>query len=249
MKFHYLALFVVLVTAAAQKGAVSRNPADDLSTDFYVNTCPHVEDIIQQKVAAWTQNDSTLAPSILRLHFHDCAVRGCDASILLNFTGSEEDSFCQQYSERFPTKGLDVSDLVTLSGAHTIGRASCGTFLNRVNDFNGTRKPDPSLNTHYVQMLKKRCRRSTDLVHLDVRTPTTFDTVYYTNLQRKEGLLTTDQETLSDPRTAASIKAMASQRGLFETQFATAMIKVGNVEVLTRNEGEVRMNCNLLNRP
>lgn len=85
MKFLHLALFVLLVhlklsviepvTAAAQKAAVSRNPADDLSMGFYDNTCPDVEDIIQQTVGAWIQNDSTLAPSLLRLLFHHCAVR------------------------------------------------------------------------------------------------------------------------------------------------------------------------------
>ncbi|GLT69041.1 hypothetical protein SLA2020_412230 [Shorea laevis] len=256
MKFRYLALFVLLghlklsviepVTAAAQKAAVSRNPADDLSMGFYDNTCPDVEDIIQQTVGAWIQKDSTLAPSLLRLLFHDCAVRGCDASILLNFTGSERTAFV---SSTLRAKGLDVSDLVTLSGAHTIGRASCGTFINRVYDFNGTGKPDPSLNTHYLPMLKKRCKRSTDLVHLDVITPTTFDNVYYTNLQRKAGLLTTDQELFSDPKTAASVEAMASQPELFQNQFAVSMIKVQNIEVLTRNEGEVRVNCNFLNSP
>ncbi|GLT69040.1 hypothetical protein SLA2020_412230 [Shorea laevis] len=316
MKFRYLALFVLLghlklsviepVTAAAQKAAVSRNPADDLSMGFYDNTCPDVEDIIQQTVGAWIQKDSTLAPSLLRLLFHDCAVRGCDASILLNFTGSERTAFVSStlrepsscadilataareatilaggpswpvpFGRRdgtisldkeaemvphghenvttlinfFEAKGLDVSDLVTLSGAHTIGRASCGTFINRVYDFNGTGKPDPSLNTHYLPMLKKRCKRSTDLVHLDVITPTTFDNVYYTNLQRKAGLLTTDQELFSDPKTAASVEAMASQPELFQNQFAVSMIKVQNIEVLTRNEGEVRVNCNFLNSP
>ncbi|GLT69042.1 hypothetical protein SLA2020_412240 [Shorea laevis] len=257
MKFRYLALFVLLVrlelSAIQPVTAAARNPADDLSVDFYEKTCPNAEDIISERLGAWFDKDSTLAPSIIRLHFHDCAVRGCDASILLNFTGSERTAFVSNtlrgfeviddikaalekscprtvscadilataareatihaggpfwlvpFGRRdgtisidkeaemvphghenvttlinfFEAKGLDVRDLVTLSGAHTIGRASCGTFINRVYDFNGTGKPDPSLNAHYLPMLKKRCKRSTDLVHLDVITPTTFDTVYY----------------------------------------------------------------------
>lgn len=86
MKFLYLALFVLLVhleylsaagplLLAAAKNAVSRNPADYLSFDYYLNTCPDAEGIIQQKVGAWIQKDFTLAPSLIRLHFHDCAVR------------------------------------------------------------------------------------------------------------------------------------------------------------------------------
>jgi peroxidase len=147
----------------------------------------------------------------------------------------------------FKAKGLDILDLVALSGAHTIGRATCGAFLNRVYNFNGTRKPDPSLNTSYLKLLKKRCQRSTDLVYLDVITPRTFDTVYYTNLQKKAGLLTTDQELYSDQRTAPFVEAMASQPFLFENQFLVSMVKLGNVQVLTRNQGEVRVDCSYVN--
>jgi peroxidase len=148
----------------------------------------------------------------------------------------------------FKTIGLDILDLVTLSGAHTIGRASCSTFLNRVYNFNGTKGPDPSLNTYYLNLLKRRCRRTTDLVYLDVITPRTFDTVYYTNLQKKVGLLTSDQELHSDQRTAPFVEAMASQPFLFENQFLVSMVKLGNVQVLTRHGGEVRTNCNYVNR-
>jgi peroxidase len=86
MKFGYLALFVLLVhlgllaiepvTATAERGGVvTRNPADYLSFDYYLKTCPAAEGIIQQKVGAWIKKDFTLAPSLIRLHFHDCAVR------------------------------------------------------------------------------------------------------------------------------------------------------------------------------
>ena len=150
--------------------------------------------------------------------------------------------------EFFQTKGLNILDLVTLSGAHTIGRCTCGTILNRLYNFNGTKNPDPSLNTSYLNLLKKRCKRSTDLVYLDAITPRTFDTVFYTNLQRKVGLLTTDQELYSDQRTLPFVEAMASQPFLFQNQFIVSMTNLGNVQVLTGNEGEVRANCNYVNR-
>lgn len=44
---------------------------------YYMESCPKLESIIHQKVSAWVKKDYTLAASIIRLHFHDCAVRVC----------------------------------------------------------------------------------------------------------------------------------------------------------------------------
>ncbi|KAI3717150.1 hypothetical protein L1987_68563 [Smallanthus sonchifolius] len=62
---------------------------DDLSYSLYHKSCQDVEGIIYRKVKEWVKKDPTLAPSLIRLHFHDCVVRGCDASILLDHSGSE----------------------------------------------------------------------------------------------------------------------------------------------------------------
>jgi peroxidase len=85
-------------------------------------------------------------------------------------------------------------------------------------------------------MLRKRCKKDLDLVHLDVITPRTFD------------LLSTDQLLFSDGRTGPFVEAFATQPFLFTNQFAVSMVKLGNVQVLTRpNEGEIRVNCNYVN--
>ncbi|XP_071704479.1 peroxidase 7-like [Rutidosis leptorrhynchoides] len=63
---------------------------DELSYSYYDTSCSQAEGIIFRKVHEWVKRDATLAPSIIRLHFHDCAVRGCDASILLDHSGSEK---------------------------------------------------------------------------------------------------------------------------------------------------------------
>lgn len=48
---------------------------DILSFSYYHSSCPNVEKIIHDKVKQWVAKDYTLAPALLRLHFHDCAVR------------------------------------------------------------------------------------------------------------------------------------------------------------------------------
>jgi peroxidase len=54
-----------------------------LNYDYYKTSCPKVESIIYQEISKAYAKDNTVAPGILRLIFHDCFVRGCDASVLL----------------------------------------------------------------------------------------------------------------------------------------------------------------------
>ncbi|XP_020546918.1 peroxidase 66 isoform X2 [Sesamum indicum] len=49
-------------------------------------TCPQVEDIIYTSVRNATANDLKVPARILRMFFHDCFIRGCDASVLLDST-------------------------------------------------------------------------------------------------------------------------------------------------------------------
>ncbi|OAE19791.1 hypothetical protein AXG93_2774s1010 [Marchantia polymorpha subsp. ruderalis] len=70
-------LFFVFVAVAAEA---------QLSTSFYDSTCPHAASIVQAKVDAFVESDRGLAAALMRLHFHDCFVRGCDGSVLLNST-------------------------------------------------------------------------------------------------------------------------------------------------------------------
>ncbi|XP_030474604.1 peroxidase 40 [Syzygium oleosum] len=89
-----LALFLAMLELSAV--ALSKSPtnlhdecADDhnaspLSTTFYENTCPEAEVIIFSWVERAVSEDPRMAASLLRLHFHDCFVNGCDASVLLD---------------------------------------------------------------------------------------------------------------------------------------------------------------------
>lgn len=131
-------------------------------------------------------------------------------------------------------------------GAHTIGRSTCESLQFRLSNYNGTRKPDPTINRHYRNLLRRKCKKASDYVNLDGVTPNAFDVQYYTNLEKKMGVLLTDQLLYSDRRTEPLVAVLASQPSVFEPQFAASMVKLGNI-LDHFNNGEVRLNCERIN--
>ncbi|XP_004238381.1 peroxidase 64-like [Solanum lycopersicum] len=61
-----------------------------LSSNYYDQTCPDAESTIRQVVKKAMSNDKTVPAALLRMHFHDCFVRGCDGSVLLNSTKNNQ---------------------------------------------------------------------------------------------------------------------------------------------------------------
>ncbi|XP_008806161.2 peroxidase 64-like [Phoenix dactylifera] len=61
-----------------------------LSLNYYAKTCPDVEMAVTEAVKKATDSDQTVPAALLRMHFHDCFIRGCDGSVLLNSKGNNK---------------------------------------------------------------------------------------------------------------------------------------------------------------
>lgn len=57
-----------------------------LDAHYYDHTCPQAEKIIFGTVYDASMHDPKVPARILRMFFHDCFIRGCDASVLLDST-------------------------------------------------------------------------------------------------------------------------------------------------------------------
>nr|GMD76534.1 peroxidase 40 [Ipomoea batatas] len=299
-----------------------------LSFGLYQDSCPEAEAIVFAWVERVVSEDPRMAASLLRLHFHDCFVNGCDASVLLddtpNFVGEKtagpnlnslrgfevidsikadiefvcpwtvscadilaiaardsvllsggptwevemgrKDSISASKTaannnipgpnsdvptlvSKFQNLGLTLQDMVTLSGAHTIGKARCFTFNSRLNSGNGN---TPDINVEFLQSLQQLCSVSdvnATLADLDAATPANFDNQYYLNLLAGKGLLTSDQVLATgDDQTRGIVESYIDDPTLFFESFKRSMMKMGRLAPGDDGEGgEIRRNCRVVN--
>jgi peroxidase len=137
------------------------------------------------------------------------------------------------------------------AGAHTFGRVQCQFVTNRLYNFSGTNRPDPTLDRGYRAFLVQRCPAGGDgtaLNDLEPTTPHGFDKNYYTNIEARRGFLQSDQELLSTPGapTAALVGRFSSSQAFFRS-FARSMINMGNIQPVTGSQGEIRKDCRSVN--
>lgn len=319
----FLCFFLVFSCLSVQLEA-------QLKVGFYCDSCPSAERIVREEVMKGFMNDNGIAPGLVRMHFHDCFVRGCDGSVLIDSTSSntaEKDSpannpslrgfqvidnaktrletECKgvvscadilafaardsvaitrglrydvpsgrrdgrvslasevlqnipgftfnvdQLTQSFANKNLTQEEMVTLSGAHTIGRSHCTSIRNRLYNFNGTNGPDPTLDSKYAGLLQQQCPQgstnSSLVVPMDPRSPFVMDVNYYQDVLANQGLFTSDQTLLMDSNTANVVNQNARNQFLWMRKFAAAMVNMGHIEVLTGTAGEIRTNCRVIN--
>ncbi|GLJ14643.1 hypothetical protein SUGI_0236880 [Cryptomeria japonica] len=145
----------------------------------------------------------------------------------------------------FKAQGMNATDMVTLSGAHTIGNARCLFYRFRIYS-------ESNIDQTFAASLQANCSRSSgptdnNLGFLDVTTPTVFDNGYYQDLINFKGVFHSDQELFNNGTADAQVTKYSADQNTFFNDFAAAMIKLGNIKPLTGKKGEITRNCRLIN--
>lgn len=156
-----------------------------------------------------------------------------------------------QLRDNFARKGLSLDEMVTLSGAHSIGVGHCSTVAGRLYP-----NLDPTMDRKYGALLRRTCRAPVanatvappnPTVNEDSLTPDRLDNKYYVGLKMRRGLFTSDQVLLDSRLTSKMVLDNAQFGNAWAKKFAAAMVRMGNIEVLTGKQGEIRKNCHIVN--
>ncbi|XAR60449.1 Peroxidase [Bertholletia excelsa] len=81
-----LAMGMIVEIKGVRFGFGPYGAGDGVSMNYYATSCPLAEFVVKNIVTRALQSDPTLAAGLIRMHFHDCFIQGCDASILLDST-------------------------------------------------------------------------------------------------------------------------------------------------------------------
>lgn len=106
-------MFLLLALGAANTVVVV--DGEGTRVGFYSKTCPRAESIVRSTVEAQFRSKPSVAARLLRMHFHDCFVRGCDASILI----------ADPNTERASPANADLNGLHVIDDAKKYLEATC----------------------------------------------------------------------------------------------------------------------------
>ncbi|CAI0449272.1 unnamed protein product [Linum tenue] len=122
-----VSIFFIQLVLLAVSG-LNRVSGAGLQTGFYDESCPEAETIALKTIRQAISKDGIVAAALLRLHFHDCFVRGCEASVLLD--AAEEGDAEKDASSNFSLRGYDVVDDVKSAIEKSCpGVVSCADIL------------------------------------------------------------------------------------------------------------------------
>ena len=122
--FYNKGFFLILILLALL-ACVNTVHGQGTRVGFYSSTCPRAESIVRSTVQSHLNSDLTLAAGLLRMHFHDCFVQGCDGSVLIVGNNSERTA-----PPNLVLRGFEViDDAKTQLEAACPGVVSCADIL------------------------------------------------------------------------------------------------------------------------
>ncbi|KAL6970720.1 putative peroxidase 26 [Sarracenia purpurea var. burkii] len=156
----------------------------------------------------------------------------------------------------FESKGLDVLDMTTLLGAHSIGKTHCRYTRDRLYNFNGTGNPDPTIKKSFLDTMREKCPpqlkpgQPDPLVYLNPQSGSsyTFTHTYFSRVLDGESVLGVDQQLKFGHDTYQIVKEFAHTQEDFRKSFALSISRMGGLGVLTGDKGEIRLNCRYVNK-
>ncbi|KAF8703372.1 hypothetical protein HU200_032172 [Digitaria exilis] len=126
-------LLSLALLAAASCAATAVAAAPRLSPNYYRHSCPRVERIVSDVIAAKQRANPSTAAGTLRLFFHDCFVNGCDASVLVSPLSSSAAAAPERAAEinlSLPGDAFDAVDRAKAAlEAACPGVVSCADIL------------------------------------------------------------------------------------------------------------------------
>jgi peroxidase len=142
--------------------------------------------------------------------------------------------------KRFSAQGLSVTDLVALSGGHTLGATSCFFVNPRLYP-----TVDSFLDPGFASQLQGTCpsfMNPNSFVFFD-QSVLTFDNNFFLMVQQKKGVLFSDSALYFDPSSQGIVDKFAADQNAFFTAFSDSMVTLGRLGVKTAANGEIRKNC------
>ncbi|GAY50003.1 hypothetical protein CUMW_123350 [Citrus unshiu] len=101
-----------------------------LSSTFYATTCPNVSSIVRGVVEQARNNDARIGARLIRVHFHDCFVNGCDGSLLLDDSAPGGIQSEKNGNPNLSTGGYEVVDDIKTALENVCpGVVSCADIL------------------------------------------------------------------------------------------------------------------------
>jgi len=131
------------------------------------------------------------------------------------------------------------------AGAHSVGRAHCGSFSQRIHP-----NVSDTMDKEYGAGLQQQCPTDAGdavAVDQDQGTPADLDNQYYRNVLAGKVLFNSDWALISDDTTRQMVADNAGNQAQWAAKFIDAMRKMGALDVLTGDQGEVRSFCNVTN--